>query len=107
MARHVKVSVAVMVVVALLAARSGLAANPPPDAPAAAPASLSAGKSFRDHATTNDAEEPSYLVPASFPGPLAPQARRKPEPSSMLLACLGLIVYLGRRRNKALAAAAA
>ena len=104
MARHVKVSVTVMVVVALLAVRSGLAENPAPGAPAA---SLSAGKSFRDHATTNDAEEPSYLVPASFPGPLAPQARRKPEPRAMLLACLGLIVYLGRRRNKALAPAAA
>jgi len=107
MARRVKVSVAVMVVMALLAARSGLAANPAPGAPAAAPASLSTGKSFRDHATTNDAEEPSHSVPASFPGPLAPQTRRKPEPSAMLLACLGLIVYLGRRRSKALAAAPA
>lgn len=103
MARHVKVSVTVIVVVALLAARSGLAANPA----AESPASLSHGKSFRDHASTNDAEELSYSVPASFHGPLTPQPRRKPEPRAMLLACLGLIVYLGRRRNKALAIAAA
>jgi len=105
MARHVKVSLAVTVLVALLAAPSGLAANPAPGA--AAPTGPLAGKSFRDHARTNDAEELPYSVPASFPGPLAPQPRRKPEPSAMLLACLGLIVYLGRRRSKALAAAQA
>lgn len=107
MARHVKVSVTVMVVVALLAARSGLAANPAPGSAAESPASLSHGMSFRDHASTNDAEELFYSVPASFHGPLTPQPRRKPEPSAMLLACLGLIVYLGRRRSKALAIAAA
>jgi hypothetical protein len=101
MARQVKVSFAVMVLVALLVPCEGQAANP------AAPASLSVGKSFLDHANTNYAEEPSYSVPANFPGPLEPQPRRKPEPSAMLLACLGLIVYLGRRRSKALAAAAA
>jgi hypothetical protein len=95
-----------MVLVALLAARSGLAANPAPGPPGAAPASLSAGQSFLDHASTNYAEAPSYAVPASFSGPLQPQPRRKPEPSAMLLACLGLIVYLARRRRKALAAAA-
>jgi hypothetical protein len=103
----VKVSLAVMVLVALLVARLGQAADPAQGPPAAQPAGLSAGKSFLDHASTNYAEEPSYSVPASFPGPLAPQPRRKPEPGAMLLACLGLIVYLGRRRSKALAAAAA
>lgn len=102
--RHVKVSLAVMVLVALLAARSGLAANAEPRPPAAVPASLSADKSFLDHASTHNAKEPSYSAPATFPGPLAPQPRRKPEPGAMLLCCLGLILYLGRRRSKALAA---
>jgi PEP-CTERM motif len=95
---------------ALLVARPGQAANPsadPPSAPPATQATVSAGKSFLDHASTHNAEEPSYSVPANFPGPLAPQPRRKAEPSAMLLACLGLFVYLGRRRSKALAAAAA
>ena len=96
-----------MVLVALLASRIGLAANPAPGPPAAAPASLSAGQSFLDQASTNYADEPSYSVPASFPGPLQPQSRRKPETRAMLLACLGLIVYLARRRSKALAVAAA
>jgi hypothetical protein len=98
MARQVKLSVAVTVLVALLVPCSGQAASP------AAPASVSLGKSFLDHANTNYAEEPSYSVPADFPGPLVPQSRRKPEPGAMLLACLGLILYLGRRRAKALEA---
>jgi len=63
-----------------------------------------AGKSFLDHVSTTYAEEPPYSVPAIFPGPLAPQPRRKPETSAMLLACLGLMLYLGRRRSKALGA---
>jgi hypothetical protein len=94
---QVKLSLAVMVLVApLLVPCSGQAASPAP------PASLSVGKSFLDHANANYAEEPSYSVPANFPGPLVPQARRKPEAGAMLLACLGLILYLGRRRAKAL-----
>jgi hypothetical protein len=99
MAPQVKISLAVMVFVALLVPRVGQAADAPPP-------SLSAGKSFLDHASTNYAEEPSDLVPANFPGPLVAQPRHKPEQSAMLLACLGLFVYLGRRRSKALAAAA-
>jgi hypothetical protein len=51
----------------------------------------------------NYAEEPSEAVPANFPGPLVPQPRRKPAPGAMLLACLGLLLYLGHRRTKALA----
>jgi hypothetical protein len=70
----VKVFLAVMVLVVLLAARIGQTANPAPGPPAAAPA------------IAHHVEES--------------------EPSAMLLACLGLIVYLARRRSKALAAAA-
>lgn len=84
-----------------------------PCAAEAAPASFAprealrgAGKSFLDYASVTHAEEPSYSVPANFPGPLAAQPRRKPEPGAMALACLGLILYLGHRRHKALAAAA-
>src|SRR5262245_28427482 len=96
MARSVKLSLGAMVFAALLVPCPGQAAS------AAAPASLSVGKSFLDHVNTNDAEEPFYSVPANFPGPLVPQPRSKPEPGAMLLACLGLIFYLGRRRAKAL-----
>lgn len=92
-----EVSVALLVAAALLLPLSGLAAN------SAAAESLSAGKSFLEHASTNEVEEPPDSLPANFPGPLVPQPRRKPEPGAMLLACLGLFVYLGRRRAKALA----
>jgi hypothetical protein len=80
---------------ALLAPLPGQAASPAWDA----------GKSFLDHARTTYAEEPPYSVPANFPGPLAPQPRREPETSAMLLACLGLMLYRGFRRSKSLAAA--
>jgi hypothetical protein len=70
----VKVFLAVVVLVVLLAARIGQTANPAPGAPAAAPA------------IAHHAEEP--------------------DPSAMVLACLGLIVYLARRRSKALAGGA-
>lgn len=80
-----KLFVALMLVVALLVPCTGQAAQ---------------GVSFRDWINT---EELSYSVPANFPGPLVAQPRRKPEPRAMLLACLGLIVYLGLRRAKALA----
>jgi hypothetical protein len=95
MAPQVKISLAVMVFVALLVPRVGQAADAPPP-------SLSMGKSFLDHVRTTYAESPSYSVPATFPGPLAP-SRRKPETPAMLLACLGLLAYLGSRRQKALA----
>jgi hypothetical protein len=84
----VKLSVAVVLVVALLVPCTGQAAQ---------------GMSFLDLVNSNQAEELSYSVPANFPGPLVAQPRRTPEPRAMLLACLGLIVYLGRRRAKALA----
>jgi hypothetical protein len=97
----------VMILAALMVAPAGVAATPAQDAPAAAPAAVflsaavSGGKSFLDHVRTTYAEEPSYSVPATFPGPLAPS--RKPETPAMLLACLGLLAYLGSRRQKALA----
>lgn len=96
----------------LLAAPAGRAANPAWDAPSAAPvnaflgeAQRSTGKSFLDHVRTTYAEEPSYSVPATFPGPLVAAPRREPDTRWMLLACFGLLVYLGRRRGQALAAA--
>jgi hypothetical protein len=82
------------------------------DAFAAAPANVflgearrSTGKSFLDHVRTTYAEEPSYSVPATFPGPLVAAPRREPDTPWMLLACLGLLLYLGCRRGKALGAA--
>lgn len=86
-----------MVLAALLVPCPGQAAG-------SAPASLSVGKSFLDHANANHAEEPPYPVPANFPGLLPPEPRRQPEPGAMLLACLGLILYVGRRRAKILEA---
>ena len=101
-----------MVLTALLVAPPGQAANPAVDALAAASANVflgearrSTGKSFLDHVRTNYAEEPSYSVPATFPGPLVAAPRRAPDTPSMLLACFGLLLYLGLRRGKALGAA--
>jgi hypothetical protein len=96
---------AAVVLAALSAATAGQAAD------AVAPASLflvearSTGTSFLHHVRTTNAEEPSYFVPATFPGPLVPMPRRKPDARWMLLASLGLLAYLGRRRGKALAVA--
>jgi hypothetical protein len=70
-----------------------------------APSAEAAGKSFLDHARTTYAEEPSYSVPSTFPGPLVAAPRRKPDTAGMLAACFGLLVYLGYRRGKALGAA--
>src|SRR5688500_6344687 len=105
--RDVRAARVVMILAALLVARAGEAATPTQDAPAAAPAVflsavVSGGKSFLDQVRTTYAEEPSYSVPATFPGPLAPSPR-KPETPAMLLACLGLLALLGSRRQKALA----
>ena len=101
-----------MVLAALLVAPPGQAANPAGDALAVAPASAflgearaSTGKSFLDHVRTSNAEEPPYSVPATFPGPLVAAPRREPSTPSMLLACFGLLLYLGWRRGKALGAA--
>jgi hypothetical protein len=103
---------AVIVLAGLLVAPPGQAANPAVDALAAAPANVflgearrSTGKSFLDHVRTTYAEEPSYSVPATFPGPLVAAPRREPDTPWMLLACLGLLLYLGCRRGKALGAA--
>jgi hypothetical protein len=102
---------AAIVLAALSAASAGQAADAMWDAPTVASASLflgearSTGTSFLDHVRTTNAEEPTYSVPATFPGPLVPLPRRKPDARWMLLACVGLLVYLGRRRGKALAAA--
>jgi hypothetical protein len=93
-----KLSLATLVAAALLVPCAGQAAT------RAAPASLSMGKSFLDHVNANYAEEPPYSVPADLPRPPAPQPRRQPEPGAMLLACLGLILYVGRRRAKILEA---
>lgn len=102
---------AVIVLTALLVALPGEAANSAADVIAAAPANVflgeardSTGKSFLDHVRTTYAEEPSYSVPATFPGPLAVATRREPDNRWTLLACFGLLAYLGRRRGKALAA---
>lgn len=103
---------AVIVLTALLVASPGQAANPAADALAAAPANVflgearhSTGKSFLDHVRTNYAEEPPYSVPATFPGPLLAAPRREPDTAWMLLACFGLLLYLGHRRGKVLGAA--
>ena len=103
---------AAVVLAALSAASAGQAADPPmSDAPTVTAASLflvevhSTGKLFLDHMSTTNAEEPTYSVPATFPGPLVPLPRRKPDARWMLLACFGLLAYVGRRRGKALAAA--
>jgi hypothetical protein len=103
---------AVIVLTALLVASPGQAANPATDGLAAAPASVfpgearrSTGKSFLDHVRTTYAEEPPYSVPATFPGPLVATPRREPDTRWMLLACFGLLLYLGHRRGKALGAA--
>jgi len=108
----VKFVPAVIVLTALLVAPPGQAANSTADVPAAAPANASlgearrsTGKSFLDHVRTTYAEEPSYSVPATFPGPLVAAPRREPDTPWMLLACFGLLVYLGRQRGKALGAA--
>jgi len=95
----VKLVPAVIVLAALLIAPPGQAANAVADGPAAA------GKSFLDQARTTDAEEPSYSVPSTFPGPLVAAPRRKPDNLGMLAACFGLLGYLGYRRGKALGAA--
>ncbi|HWM43316.1 MAG TPA: hypothetical protein VNP36_12825 [Burkholderiales bacterium] len=107
-----KYVLAVIVLTALLIAPPGQAANPAADALAAAPANVflgetrrSTGKSFLDHVRTTYAEEPSYSVPATFPGPLVATPRREPDTRWMLLACFGLLLYLGHRRGKALGAA--
>jgi hypothetical protein len=105
MGAQVNVAAALIVLGALLVPSLGQAAKPTPGSLAAAPTSLSVGKSFLDYASTVTTEEASDSVPANFPSPLVPQPRREPEPSALLLACLGLILYLGRRRQKALAAA--
>ena len=94
---------ALIVLTALLVAppaeAANAAANPVADGPAAT------GKSFLDHVRTTYAEEPPYSVPATFPGPLVAAPRREPDTPSMLLACFGLLLYLGCRRRKALGAA--
>jgi hypothetical protein len=96
----------VIVLMALLVA-PGQAANPEADTFAAVPANVDQfkGKSFLDHVRTTNAEEPSYSVPATFPGPLVAAPRREPDTPWTLLACFGLLLYLGRRRGKALGAA--
>jgi hypothetical protein len=71
-------------------------------APYASPASIFAGESFLDQLRTPYAEEPFHSLSA-FAGPLARQPR-EPEGFAMLVASLGLMLYLGRRRAKALAA---
>ena len=102
---------AAIVLAALSAASAGHAADPVWDAPTLAATSLylgearSTGTSFLERVRTTNAEEPTYSLPATFPGPLVPMPRRKPDARWMLLACLGLLVYLGRQRGKALAAA--
>jgi hypothetical protein len=109
----VKFVPAVIVLTALLVALPGQAANPAADVAVAAPANAfvfgearrSTGKSFLDHARTTYAEEPSYSVPATFPGPLVAAPRREPDTTWMLLACFGLLLYRGCRRGKALGAA--
>ena len=101
MGAQVNVVYAAIVLAVLLVPSAGQAANPAWDPPAAAAASVLAGESFMDYATKHHAEEPSYSVPANFPGPLVPQPRREPETSAMLLACLGVMFFLGRRRQKA------
>lgn len=90
-------------------ARAGYAATPAVDAPAAAPATSilgearrDAGKSFQEHARISNAEEPSYSIPENFPGLAAPPPR-EPATGTMLLASFGLMLYLGSRRQKALA----
>jgi hypothetical protein len=105
----VRIVRSIIVLTALPVALSGQAADSAADVPAAAPANVllgearrSTGKSFLDHVRTNYAEEPPYSVPATFPGPLVAAPRREPGTLSMLLACLGLLLYLGRRRGKAL-----
>jgi hypothetical protein len=104
---------AVIVLTALLVAPPGRAANPADDAPAAAPANVfpgearrNTGKSFLDYVRTTYAEEPPYSsVPATFPGPLVAAPRREADTLWMVLACFGLLLYLGHRRGKALGAA--
>jgi hypothetical protein len=103
---------AVIVLTALLVAPPGQAANSATDGLAAAPANVflgetrrTTGKSFLDHVRTSYAEEPPYSVPATFPGPLVAAPRREPDTRWMLLACFGLLLYLGHRRGKALGAA--
>lgn len=65
------------------------------------------GMSFLDYAGTSHVEEPLHFLPATFPGPLASaihEARGRPATGSMLLASFGLMLYLGSRRQRALAA---
>lgn len=73
--------------------------------PAEAADAAATGKSFLDYVRTTYAEEPSYSVPSTFPGPLVAAPRRKPDSPGMLAACFGLLLYLGYRRGKALGAA--
>jgi len=100
----------ITILAALVVGRAGYAVTPVEDTPAAAPASPAlgaarrgAGKSFLDYAGALSAEEPSYFIPAIFPGPLAPP-RREPETGAMLLASFGLMLLIGSRRQRALAA---
>jgi hypothetical protein len=95
----------VIVLMALLVALPGQAANAAADVPAAIPTHAFGGKSFLDYVRTTNAEEPSYSVPATFPGPLVAAPRREADTPWMLLACFGLLLYLGRRRGRALGAA--
>jgi hypothetical protein len=108
----------IMLAALLMSALPGQAATPG-DAPRAAPptgfgaARGNAGKSFVDPVAATFVEEPFDFPPATFQaaaagrtafaGPL-PSARREPEPYALVLASLGLLAYIGRRRKKALAA---
>ena len=110
--RSVNLARAVIVLTALLAASASQAASSAWNGSPAAPANgllgeayRNTGKSFLDHVRTTDAEEPSYSVPATFPGPLVAAPRREPDTLWMVLACFGLLMYLGQRRGKALGAA--
>jgi hypothetical protein len=102
----VKTILTAVVVLAALAAQTGQAANAAADAPIVLKVSLfgadARSKSFLDHARTTYAEEPSYSVPATFPGPLVAAPRREPDTLWMLAACFGLLLYLGYRRGNAL-----
>jgi hypothetical protein len=110
MAPPVRLVSAIVVLTALFAALPGQAANRAWDAPAVTPVSLiliearTTGTSFLDYAKTTFAEELSYSLPATFPGPLVAVPRREPDVRWMLLASLGLLAYLVRRRGKALGA---
>ena len=76
-------------------------------APAGHAASELRGQSFLDYAGRTHVEEPHHFIPATFPGPLAGtlnEARGPRSTGTMLLASFGLMLYLGSRRQRALAA---